>query len=177
MSAIQPSEPPMTTEARPARRRLLVALPPGPPGDWVLDAALALAAPGASVRLLHVVEPALHASGFETPAVYLEQVLPAVRCEGKAVLDRAAERLQRAGIVFDTRLVDDRGVSAAVLDEARAFGADAIVMGTHGRRGLARLAMGSDAEAVLRAASVPVLVVRTAGEGQARAAALVEAAH
>jgi nucleotide-binding universal stress UspA family protein len=139
----------------------------------VLDAGLALARPGARLRLLHVVEPALHASGFETPAVYLDQVLPAVRREGQAVLDRAAARLHRAGLVFDMRLVDDRCVSAAVLDEARAFRADVIVMGTHGRRGLARLATGSDAEAVLRAADVPVLAVRTAGEGQARAAAAV----
>jgi nucleotide-binding universal stress UspA family protein len=37
------------------------------------------------------------------------------------------------------------------------------VLGTHGRRGLSRLVMGSDAEGVVRTASVPVLLVRAPG--------------
>ncbi|MET0658965.1 MAG: universal stress protein, partial [Steroidobacteraceae bacterium] len=43
---------------------------------------------------------------------------------------------------------------------AATWPADLIVMGTHGRRGLGRWALGSDAESVLRSASVPVLLVR-----------------
>ncbi len=43
---------------------------------------------------------------------------------------------------------------------ARAWGADLIVLGTHGRRGLARVLMGSDAEQIARTAPVPVLLVR-----------------
>jgi len=52
-----------------------------------------------------------------------------------------------------------------ILEQAKGWHADVIVMGTHGRRGIFRLAMGSDAEQVVRGATVPVLLVR----GQAAA--------
>jgi nucleotide-binding universal stress UspA family protein len=51
------------------------------------------------------------------------------------------------------------------LEEAKNYGADLIVMGTHGRRGLARLALGSDAQQVVQAAVTPVLVVRASKQG------------
>lgn len=47
-----------------------------------------------------------------------------------------------------------------IVDEARRCGAGLIVMGTHGRRGLKRVALGSDAELVVRVSPVPVLLVR-----------------
>jgi nucleotide-binding universal stress UspA family protein len=46
--------------------------------------------------------------------------------------------------------------------EARKVGADLIVLGTHGRRGMRRMVLGSDAELVVRTARVPVLLVRSA---------------
>jgi nucleotide-binding universal stress UspA family protein len=49
-----------------------------------------------------------------------------------------------------------------ILEQAKKWSADLIVMGTHGRRGIRRLALGSDAEEVLRSATVPVLLVRGA---------------
>ena len=55
------------------------------------------------------------------------------------------------------------------------MGADLIVIGTHGRRGIARLVLGSDAEQILRLARVPVLLVRSPnGEvaGQSRMVAV-----
>lgn len=52
-------------------------------------------------------------------------------------------------------------VSEAILDAAREVGADAIVVGTHGRRGLAHLLLGSVAEKLVRTAHVPVVTVRT----------------
>jgi nucleotide-binding universal stress UspA family protein len=48
----------------------------------------------------------------------------------------------------------------AILRDARKWGADLIVMGTHGRRGLRRVVLGSDAEQVVRMSKVPVLLVR-----------------
>jgi len=62
----------------------------------------------------------------------------------------------------ETLMVESRGryVSDVILHHARAWRADVIVMGTHGRRGLKRLLLGSDAERVLREAPVPVLLVR-----------------
>lgn len=59
-------------------------------------------------------------------------------------------------------LLESIGGRAAdlIVDQAKQWNADLIVMGTHGRRGLRRLALGSDAELVVRSASVPVLLVR-----------------
>jgi nucleotide-binding universal stress UspA family protein len=51
-------------------------------------------------------------------------------------------------------------MSEMIVDDAHNSGADLIVMGTHGRRGLNRLLMGSDAERVLQATPVPLLLVR-----------------
>jgi nucleotide-binding universal stress UspA family protein len=47
-----------------------------------------------------------------------------------------------------------------VVDEAKRWGAELIVIGTHGRRGVGRMLMGSDAEQILRLSPVPVLLVR-----------------
>jgi nucleotide-binding universal stress UspA family protein len=46
------------------------------------------------------------------------------------------------------------------VEEANDWGADLIVLGTHGRRGAKRLVMGSDAEEIVRTTPVPVLLVR-----------------
>jgi nucleotide-binding universal stress UspA family protein len=69
-------------------------------------------------------------------------------------------------------LLESMGGRAAdlIVAQANEWGAELIVMGTHGRRGLARVAMGSDAEEVVRSASVPVLLVR--GEPQSRKGAV-----
>jgi nucleotide-binding universal stress UspA family protein len=53
------------------------------------------------------------------------------------------------------------------LQEAENARSDLIVMGTHGRRGLRRLVLGSDAELVLRESPVPVLLVRGPSSEQA----------
>ena len=47
-----------------------------------------------------------------------------------------------------------------VVEEVRAWPADVVVLGTHGRRGVGRMLLGSDAEQVLRICPVPVLLVR-----------------
>jgi nucleotide-binding universal stress UspA family protein len=60
-------------------------------------------------------------------------------------------------------------VCDVVGEQAKAVHADLIVVGTHGRRGVGRLLLGSDAEQIVRTAGVPVLLVRLP-EGAARAA-------
>jgi nucleotide-binding universal stress UspA family protein len=61
----------------------------------------------------------------------------------------------------DTVLIESIGGVAAdlILAQVKVWQPDLIVMGTHGRRGLVRLALGSDAEQVVRAAGVPVMLV------------------
>jgi nucleotide-binding universal stress UspA family protein len=74
---------------------------------------------------------------------------------------------ERARVTLDALLEVGETAAAVVgrpakviLTEARSWGADLIVLGTHGRRGLAHLVFGSVAEDVVRTSPVPVLTVR-----------------
>jgi nucleotide-binding universal stress UspA family protein len=84
------------------------------------------------------------------------------RCAGKAILARAEQLSRERGVEADQVLVDSIGEPAAgwIVTQSKEWEADLIVMGTHGRRGFRRLAIGADAEEVLRAAAIPVLLVR-----------------
>jgi nucleotide-binding universal stress UspA family protein len=79
------------------------------------------------------------------------------------VLSDGLATAQSAGVEADTVLFDNFGerLPDAVADAARQWEADLIVVGTHGRRGMGRVLMGSGAEQIIRIAPVPVLVVRS----------------
>ena len=73
--------------------------------------------------------------------------------------------VEKAGLKASTVLLETLTGPAAdpSIKQAKKWGADLIVLGTHGRRGVRRLLMGSDAEQVVRYAPVPVMLVRSAG--------------
>ncbi len=128
-----------------------------------LDEAIRLATlTGASVRLLHMIDVLLFATGFETPAAYVGAVVPFMRQAGETILEEGKVRVENAGVKADTFLVDSNAtrLCVAVNDQVKTWGADLIVIGTHGRRGVGRLLLGSDAEQIVRTALVPVLLVR-----------------
>jgi nucleotide-binding universal stress UspA family protein len=89
-------------------------------------------------------------------------LIESLRGACEAALKSAANVARKSGVDFRTALVASGGrfVSDVILDEAKRFRAQVVVMGTHGRRGLNRLLLGSDAERVLRDADVPVLLIR-----------------
>ena len=92
-------------------------------------------------------------------------VATALRASGVEVLDHAAAIVARTHVPFERQLIESSGRPAdELVRAAKAWSADVIVMGTHGRRGLKRLALGSDAELVLRLSPVPVLMVREVPE-------------
>jgi nucleotide-binding universal stress UspA family protein len=70
--------------------------------------------------------------------------------------------VQASGLESESVILETAGGRAAdaIVAEAKAWGADLIVLGTHGRRGARRLVMGSDAEEIVRTTPVPVLLVR-----------------
>ena len=70
---------------------------------------------------------------------------------------QAAEQGVKAEVVL-RELVTGR-VSDVIIEVAKEASCDLIVLGTHGRRGLRRMMLGSDAEAVARTSTVPVLLV------------------
>lgn len=126
---------------------------------------------GSTLRLVHVVnEYVLDCTS--TAGVYAADLIESLRQGGQTILDLAGSIVQRHGIIPECVLLESIGGAAAdlILEQAKEWPADLIVMGTHGRRGLVRLAMGSDAEQVVRAANVPVLLVRSTTQQSRNAA-------
>ena len=76
------------------------------------------------------------------------------------------EVAKSAGVDADHRLVEAAGqrLAEVVNKEVQSYHADLIVLGTHGRRGIGRVLLGSGAEQIIRAAQVPVLVIRGSEE-------------
>jgi nucleotide-binding universal stress UspA family protein len=115
----------------------------------------------AKVKLIHVINELL---GDYTlaPSVYYEKIIDAERQAGRATLANAQAYARSLDFDVEVELIETIGARAStiIVEAAKQSGADLIVMGTHGRRGLQRLALGSDAELVLRSSPVPVLMVR-----------------
>ena len=116
---------------------------------------------GASLRLIYVVHDYLVADGRHGLAKW-SGLLNELRDQGRSILDEAAGIARGQGIEAVTECVETPmgSVGAAITQYAADWPADLIVLGTHGRRGIRRLVLGSDAEYVVRTAPVPVLLVR-----------------
>jgi nucleotide-binding universal stress UspA family protein len=96
------------------------------------------------------------------------QLLEVLRRAGEQLVADAAARVAEAGIECETVVVDasTSAASDVIVEQAVRSGCGLIVMGTHGRRGLKRLTLGSDAELVVRQAPVPVLLVKAGAPAQ-----------
>ncbi|GAB4563198.1 MAG: universal stress protein [Rhizobacter sp.] len=142
--------------------RILVPIDGSAPSSRGLQEAVAIGKElGSRLLLLHIVDnfPMLLEMA---PAPAYAQTLALMRERGEEVLAKARSTVLAAGVEADTKLHDiqQETVADAILEQARQGNCQLIVMGTHGRRGMKRLALGSDAELVLRASPVPVLLVR-----------------
>jgi len=159
----------------PMFKRILVALDGSAASNAGLKSAIQLAIDQqATLLALHVVDNAAVAMSFEgayVPTGDVDSLYKGLLERGRATLAKAETAARNAGADVKPLLVETRGqtVAHAILGQAQKTKADLIVLGTHGRRGLSRVLMGSDAEAVVREARVPVLLVR-ARERKARKA-------
>jgi nucleotide-binding universal stress UspA family protein len=143
---------------------ILVPLDGSPVAQRGLDEALALAKlTGARLRLLHVVEDPVFVTGLDGFDPTGLALIPLLREAGEKLLATCKARAAKDGVAADAVLLERLGtrICDAVVQEARDCGADLIVLGTHGRCGMRRLTLGSDAEQIARLASVPVLLVRS----------------
>jgi nucleotide-binding universal stress UspA family protein len=143
-------------------KKILVAVDGSTASLRGLDEAIKVAkGTGGQLMLLHVVNELVMASDY-VPSVYFEPIYQSLRESGAKVLEQAVAAAQRANLSCEQKLIETLGARVAdeIVRQAKHWPADLIVMGTHGRRGLKRLALGSDAELVLRQAPVPVLLVR-----------------
>lgn len=143
--------------------RILVPLDASATAGHGLQEALRLAAQvHATLVLLNLVDDCPEQMA-RAPALALEASLEQAVEEGNALLAAACGHAAEAGVPCECvlREISEATAFEAIVEEAAARHCELIVMGTHGRRGLDRLAMGSDAEAVLRSSPVPVLLVRS----------------
>jgi nucleotide-binding universal stress UspA family protein len=140
-------------------KRILVPVDGSETSNRAVVAALQMAREnGGRVRLLHALDELAYLTGYE----YSADLLQAARDQGGRVLTDALSMAESAAVTADTKLVETAGrrLGELVAEEARNWEADLVVVGTHGRRGMSRILLGSGAEQVLRLAPVPVLAVR-----------------
>lgn len=115
---------------------------------------------GSAVTLIYVIDPYAF-SGVGTDFAYGQaQYLGAATAEANGALGAATESLQAAGITVSASIVENHAIYRGILETANTVGADLIVMGSHGRRGLEKLVLGSVAAQVLAHAHLPILIVR-----------------
>ena len=114
-----------------------------------------------TLRLLHSVDELLM-TDVPLGTDYYNQWVAEMRARGQKILREAQAFCRKRDIDAEAVLAETMGKRAAdiIMDQAKQWPADLIVMGTHGRRGVKRLLMGSDAELVLRSSAVPVMLVR-----------------
>jgi nucleotide-binding universal stress UspA family protein len=143
--------------------QILVPVDGSPTSDKALDEAIQLArAQGARLRLLYVIDEFKHTNGFEPARTYFREALPLMHSAGKKLLAQGRQKAEAQGVKADSVLVEEglNSVYEHVEQQAGRMQADLIVVGSHGRRGLGRLLLGSDAEQIVRHSRLPVLVVR-----------------
>ena len=131
--------------------------------EKALDEAIRLARlTGARLRLIHVVDELSYINGFESAMNYINEIIPLMREAGEKLLAHGRQKALDQGVSADTVLVEESPVRIweHVVGQAKDMNANLIVVGSHGRRGIGRVLLGSDAEQIIRHATVPVLVVR-----------------
>ena len=144
-------------------KHILVAIDGSETSDRAIREAIELGKDGGStLRLIHVVDATLAYSAVAAPDIAEYQ--RSMEEAGRKVIANGSAVVRQAGIEFDTKLVAIDGLGQhvynAIDDEAKRWPADLIVIGTHGRRGIRRLFLGSIAEGLARIASKPVLLIR-----------------
>jgi nucleotide-binding universal stress UspA family protein len=147
-------------------QKILVPVDGSEPSNSGLLEAIKLAkSQNAKLKLLHVVNEHVLDTDY-CIGTYAGDSTESARREGNKIMHNAAALVRQFGLESETTAVEalDGHIAPMIVAEAKAWAADLIVMGTHGRRGLKRLAMGSDAEEVVRHVRMPVLLVHDDSE-------------
>jgi nucleotide-binding universal stress UspA family protein len=143
-------------------KNLLIATDGSELATKALEQGLGLAkALGAKVTIVTVTEPWTAAvSGEMAIAFPIEDYEKGCVASAERVLSAASEVAGKVGVAFETRHVKDQFPAEGIVEAAKANGADLIVMASHGRRGMTRLLLGSQANKVVTHSTVPVLICR-----------------
>ena len=144
-------------------KRILVAVDDSDISMQVLHEAINLSKEQkAKLRIVHVVDE-YHVDYIGVGIDYV-QLETSFKEYGKKVLNNMEEVARRSKVDFDSQLVELKAHSGRIpekiIEVAKSWPADLIVVGTHGRRGFHHLLLGSVAEGVVRIAHIPILLIR-----------------
>lgn len=145
-------------------RKILVAVDGSATSKKALTEAIRMAGYSggrSELRLIHVLDEMAYFTAFD-PYAQSGQLISVMREAGEKILAEALAITQSAGVTADTLLIDRFGdrLGETMAHEATQWKADLLVVGTHGRRRLKRMILGSGAEQIIRLAPIPVLLVR-----------------
>lgn len=146
-------------------KKIFVAIDDSPTSQKALQEAIQLAKSSqAALCIAHAADESLlaqHGMGIGT-YIDVDRTKAAIRDTSNALLDDAVKAAAAAGLSAERSLLEatDKRVAELIADGAASWGADLIVVGTHGRRGFARLLVGSVAENLTRLATSSLLMVR-----------------
>ena len=136
--------------------KILVATDFSEGSEVAIDRAIEMAKQSsAAVEIIHVVELV---EEFPFGTTHYEADYGALYARVDLELSRRADRFRQVGLPCTTKIVEG-SASTEITARGKDIGADLIVVGTHGRTGLAHAMLGSVAERVVRRASCPVLTV------------------
>lgn len=149
-------------------QRILVPLDGSATANRALATAIELAQTfGARLRLVYVVEASSYLGGYDMYGTYTDELITAMTGAGEMIVGDGMRIAKAAGVEADCMVFDKFGerLGESVANAAKLWEADLIVVGTHGRRGIGRVLMGSGAEQIVRLSPVPVLVIRATDTG------------
>lgn len=142
-------------------KRILVPFDASEGSGTALETAACLLRPrGGAIRLVHYFDEMAFPDAFW----YGLPVIESAREAGAAMLEAAVKRAESLGAHAESQLLlgGRKRLGQCISDEARSWGADLVVLGSHGRKGIGRVLLGSGAEQIIRETAVPALVVRGA---------------
>lgn len=146
-------------------QKIFVAIDDSPTSQKALDEAIQIAkGSNAALCITHAADESLltqHGMGLGS-YIDVNRTKQAIRDSAQALLDDAVRRAAAAGLSAESKLLEatDKRVAELIADGAAIWKADLIVVGTHGRRGMAKMLVGSVAENLTRLATVSLLMVR-----------------
>ena len=143
-------------------QRILVPVDGSPTSERALQEALRLAQQSGRLELVHVLGDVrlMEANSY----INYAEMKDAMTSAGKKLLEQTQMVAEQSGTAAEVKLLEAGGarIASAIVEEARQWQADLIVIGTHGRTGFSRVLFGSVAEGVVRTAHIPVLLIRGA---------------